>query len=56
MRSISKSDITRRDGDGVKVVDPQRLVYVLEELRKEVEDLEQRLNVAEADISDLEEQ
>jgi len=50
MQSISLSDITVQDPTGNQVVDPQKLVDVLEKYRQEIEDLKQRLNSTEHDI------
>jgi len=55
MRSFSVNDFNVQDVAGNPIVDPQRLVRVLEEFRREIEQLEKRLKTAEDDISDLEE-
>jgi len=53
MRSFSVNDINVQDVAGSSIVDPIRLVRVLEEFRREIEQLEKRLKTAEYDISDL---
>ncbi len=50
MQSISWSEISRQDKKGNQVLDPQKLVDVLEKYRREIEDLKQRLSSAENDI------
>jgi len=54
MQSISWSDISKRDDDGKSVVNPQRLAKILEDFRRGIENLEDRLIDAENKISDLE--